>query len=322
MTGTAPGEVAGRGTLVFIGVDTRGSSIMRLFPRWAEILRLDAGLDGWDIPLGAGPAAYLEAVRHLRSDPGIAGALVTTHKLAVYRHAGELFDELDRYARLCREVSCVAKRGGRLLGHAKDPITAGLAIGELLGDRPDPGTQVLPQVLCLGAGGAGTAITVRLLTWEPAPARIVVADTDASRLATLRTVCSELGAGRVELSEVAGAEDADALLAEAPPGCLVVNATGMGKDVPGSPLSDRARFPERALVWDLNYRGDLTFLRQALRQAGTRRLVLHDGWRYFLHGWSEHIATVYGLDLTPELFARLAEAAAPLRPSTPAPAHP
>jgi shikimate dehydrogenase len=307
---------ARRGTLVFIGVDTRGSSIMRLFPRWAEILDLDARIEGWDIRLGAEAATYRDTVRRLAGGHGVAGALVTSHKLDVYRHAGSLFDELDRYAHLCREVSCISRRDGRLLGQAKDPITAGMALEDLLGSgrRLDQ----VAQVLCLGAGGAGTAITVRLLEAEPAPGRIVVADKDPGRLATLREICAGLRAGGVELVRVRGAEGADALLVALPEGSLVINATGMGKDMPGSPLSGRARFPLGALVWDLNYRGDLGFLRQAREQAAVRGLELHDGWRYFLHGWSQHIAQVYDLELAPPRFERLAEAAEPLRQPTPA----
>jgi shikimate dehydrogenase len=314
MTHSAP--ETRRGTLVFIGVDTRGSTIMQLFPRWAEILDLDARIEGWDIRLGAEAATYRDTVRRLAGDLGIAGALVTSHKLDVYRHAGSLFDELDRYARLCQEVSCISRRGGRLLGHAKDPITAGLAMEDLLG--PGRRLDATAQVLCLGAGGAGTAITARLLTAERAPARIVVADKDPNRLAALRDICAGLEARDVELARVTGAEGADELLATQPEGSLIVNATGMGKDVPGSPLSGRARFPVGALVWDLNYRGDLEFLRQAREQAGARDLELHDGWRYFLHGWSQHIAQVYDLEVAPPLFEQLAEAAEPLRQPTPA----
>jgi shikimate dehydrogenase len=94
----------------------------------------------------------------------------------------------------------------------------------------------------------------------------------------------------------------------------VVNATGLGKDAPGSPLSEAARFPERALVWELNYRGELRFLQQARRQADDRSLEIHDGWRYFLHGWTEVISEIFELELTPERFERLAEAAEPERP--------
>jgi shikimate 5-dehydrogenase len=311
---TASARPDGRGTLVFIGVDTRRSSIMSLFPRWAELLGLDARIEGWDLRLGSAPSAYRDAVRRLAADPGVAGALVTSHKLDVYRHAGALFDELDRYARLCREISCISRRNGRLLGQAKDPVTAGLAMAELLGGPSDRALEVL----CLGAGGSGTAICVRLCTGEPAPARIVVADRDPGRLAALGDICAGLGAAGVELVRVVGPADADALLEGLPDGSLVVNATGLGKDLPGSPLGDRARFPPAAHVWDLNYRGDLEFLRQAREQAAARGLRLHDGWRYFLHGWSQHMAEVYGLELTPERFARLAAAAEPLRPPTPA----
>jgi hypothetical protein len=49
-------QATGRGTLVFIGVDTHGSSIMGLFPRWAELLELDARIEGWDVPAGTQPA--------------------------------------------------------------------------------------------------------------------------------------------------------------------------------------------------------------------------------------------------------------------------
>jgi shikimate dehydrogenase len=313
---THSADEPGRGTLVFIGVDTRGSSIMGLFPRWMELLELDARIEGWDVRLGAEPVTYRNTVARLAGDPTIAGALVTSHKLDVYRHAGSLFDELDRYAHLCREVSCISRRARRLLGQAKDPITAGLALEDLLG--PDRRLDRIAQVLCLGAGGAGTAICVRLLTGEPVAARIVVADKDAGRLATLGDVCTGLDAQGVKLARVAGPGEVDALLAGLPEGSLVVNATGMGKDVPGSPLGERARFPDGALVWDLNYRGDLGFLRQARAQARARGLELHDGWRYFLHGWSQHIAQVYDLDLAPALFARLVEAAEPLRQPTPA----
>ena len=324
MTGPGHGSAAAtNGTLLFVGVDTRGSSIMRLFPRWVELLRLDAAVEGVDLPLGAEPADYRAVVERVVRDHGIAGAVVTSHKTGVYRHGGGLLDELDRYARLCREVSCISKRGGRVRGHATDPIAAGLAMRDLWSGRPqDPPDQVL----CLGAGGAGTAIAVRLLTSDPAPSLMVVADSDPARLEALGAVHDELPraatrpatSAALELRPVVGVEDADALLAEMPPGSLVVNATGLGKDLPGSPLSDRARFPERATVWDLNYRGDLGFLRQARRQAAERGLLLHDGWHYFLHGWGEVVAEVYGLDLTPPWFDRLADAAEPLRRPTPA----
>src|SRR5918996_5290150 len=174
-----------RGKLLFIGVSTSGSSIMELFPIWARLLGLDSGIEGRDIPLGADPDAYRAAVGEIAGDTGIAGALVTTHKVAVYEHAGAMFARLDRYAHLCREVSCISKRDDALVGHAKDPITAGLALEHMLGY--DYWRHTEAQALCLGAGGAGTAITVCLLGRVLRPARVVVTDRDPARLESLRT---------------------------------------------------------------------------------------------------------------------------------------
>lgn len=250
---------------------------MRLFPRWAEILGIEATIDGRDIPLGADVGDYRTVVEEIAGDATIAGALVTSHKVGVYHHAADVFDELDRYALLCKEISCVSKREGRLVGHAKDPLTAGMAMEHMLGSDPWEGNEA--SVLCLGAGGAGTAITVRLVSEARPPARMVVVDKDPTRIATLREICEQLRAEAVELLTIRGPREADALLADLPPGSFVVNATGMGKDVPGSPITDAAEFPRGAIVWDLNYRGDVVFLHQARAQAEERTLRVHDGWR-------------------------------------------
>jgi len=86
---------------------------------------------------------------------------------------------------------------------------------------------------------------------------------------------------------------------------IVINATGMGKDTPGSPITDAGRFPLHGVAWEFNYRGALDFLRQARSQKGERALTVEDGWVYFLHGWSQVVAQVLHFDLTPELFERL-----------------
>src|SRR5205085_8593929 len=119
-------------------------------------------------------------------------------------------------------------------------------------------------VLCFGAGGAGVAITVHLLSRPGAadrPARIVVADRSADRLEHVRALHEQLAADvAVAYVENADPRVNDALVAELPPGSVVINATGMGKDTPGSPVTDAVRFPEDAIAWELNYRGDLDFL--------------------------------------------------------------
>jgi shikimate dehydrogenase len=298
--------------MLFIGVSTSGSSIFDLFPRWAAILGIQGSIEGYDIPLGAPPGAFRRAVEQIMEDAATLGALVTTHKVDVFRHAGRLFDELDPNARLCREVSCISKRDGALVGHAKDPITAGRTLAEFMPREHWAGGS---HALCLGAGGAGTAIAVHLAGGDPVPEELIVTDKDVGRLETLQSALRELGASSpARLERVKSVEESDALLDQLPPGSLVVNATGLGKDAPGSPISERAVFPARGVAWELNYRGDLRFLEQARRQQDARGLEIHDGWRYFLHGWSEVVAEVFHVDLTPERFDRLAEAAERQRP--------
>ena len=301
-------------TMEFIGVTTGSSSIMKVFPRWAQVLDLgEARLKGRDLPLGADPDLYRLAVEQIRSDPLSMGALVTTHKINLLAAARDLFDELDPYARLCEEVSCISKRDGRVIGHAKDPITAGRSLRALLG--PGYFRRTGGEVLCLGAGGAGTAISVYLMGEQNPPGRIWMVDKSQESLDALRRVHGRLGRSSTGIEYVENADSAenDELLAGLPPGSLIVNATGMGKDVPGSPVTDSARFPERGVVWELNYRGELDFLRQARRQERARDLTVEDGWLYFLHGWSEVIAEVFHVELTPERFELLSAEAEAIR---------
>jgi shikimate dehydrogenase len=105
----------------------------------------------------------------------------------------------------------------------------------------------------------------------------------------------------------------DALMAALPEGSLVINATGMGKDTPGSPISDEGQFPQHGIAWEFNYRGELDFMHQALRQVDTRNLRVEDGWVYFVHGWSQVVGQVLGIEIPPDLFARLEETAAATR---------
>ncbi|HET7727629.1 MAG TPA: hypothetical protein VFK54_09910 [Candidatus Limnocylindrales bacterium] len=299
--------------MYFVGVDTTGSQIRRIFPRWAELLGLDAELVGIDIPLGAEADAFREAMATIATDPASRGGLVTTHKVSVYRHALQAFHELDRWATLCGEVSCVARRDGRLHGWAKDPITSWEAFVAIAG--PDYFARYRDaEVLCLGAGGSGTAFTARLLVADHPPARITVTNRSPERLSIVRELHARIGSQvAVEYRSVELPEDSDTLVGRLPPHSVVVNATGLGKDRPGSPITDAAEFPVGAIAWEFNYRGDLQFLEQARRQADARRLTVEDGWRYFLEGWASHVAEVFGLAIGAERFAELAAAAAELQ---------
>jgi shikimate dehydrogenase len=297
--------------LTFIGVSTGGSSIMAVFPRWRDALGLgdDVEIDGWDLPVGAADSDYADAVDRVAADPDIVGALVTTHKLGVMRAAADRFDELDENARLLGEVSCIAKRDGRLFGSAKDPLTAAAALEAIIGDDHFAAGA---EALVMGAGGAGTAIAIYLAARRPdRPRRIVVTDTAAERLAHLLAIAERLGRSWAVDLRLAEANAHDQLLAGLAEGSLVVNATGMGKDRPGSPLADAAVFPRHAVAWDLNYRGELGFLRQAEAQRRQRELTVIDGWDYFIRGWAAVIEEIFERPIgAAELEALSREAAA------------
>ena len=84
---------------------------------------------------------------------------------------------------------------------------------------------------------------------------------------------------------------------------IIINATGMGKDRPGSPLTDGCKFPMNSIIWEFNYRGTLEFMHQAEAQQEERKLQIEDGWTYFIHGWTQVIAEVFHIDITGERLA-------------------
>lgn len=303
-------------TMYFIGVTTGQSSIMRIFPSWARILGLEpAQLVGIDLPLHASPERYRQAVAQIQQDPLSLGGLITTHKIDLFQATSDMFDVLDEYAQRCQEMSCIVKRDGRLFGYAKDPINSGLALRHILADGY--WGQSGGHVLCLGAGGSGTALAINLLAQPDAgnrPQRLILVSRNQPALDKVRAVTRQFPA-TIEIDYVLNEDPRknDQLMAGLPPGSLVVNATGMGKDRPGSPVSDTGLFPMHGIAWELNYRGELGFLHQAFAQQERFNLTVRDGWHYFIISWVDHIADVFQIQVTPEQFEQLAEEAEVIR---------
>jgi shikimate 5-dehydrogenase len=296
-------------TVHFIGVSTKQSSIMRVFPEWAKELGLgEVAINGIDLPLHAGPDRYQQVVTFIRDDANSNGALVTTHKIDLFQAAYQLFDELDWFAASMHEVSSISKRAAKLIGQAKDPVSAGRTLTGMIPPGFWPGDG--GDVFCMGCGGAGVAITWFLLRGEHPlgkPERVIVSDVSAERLAHVRRLVDTTA---LEIELVHDPKDNDRILEGLQEKSLVINATGLGKDRPGSPLTDQGRFPLRAIAWELNYRGALDFFHQANRVATERALTVHDGWDYFVHGWSCVIADVFHVDIPNERVSKLAEIAA------------
>ena len=146
------------------------------------------------------------------------------------------------------------------------------------------------------------------------PQRIVVVNRSEPRLAHMQTMVdaqpTDIGITYIHNADAARN---DSIMADLPDGSIVINATGMGKDTPGSPITDRGLFPRHGIAWEFNYRGELDFLHQAERQRSSRDVYVEDGWVYFVHGWTQVVAQVLHVALTPELFDELNRAAAAVR---------
>lgn len=301
----------------FVGVSTRDSAIMRVFPAWTAYLGLQGvKIRGYDLPIHAPRQRYRQLVHQIRSGGLELGGLVTTHKLDLFAACQDMFDYLDPYAQLCREVSCLSKKNGQLRGSAKDPVVAGSSLEALApqGYWAETGAEAL----LIGAGGANIAIWIHLLTARAAedrPVRITVSDRDPQRLNLMRELHERLGKGSVEtVYQLSQDRSTNSLLMRGlTRGSLVVNGTGMGKDLPGSPLADDASFPRDGLVWELNYRGELDFLRQAEKQRAALNLVIEDGWRYFVRAWTATIEEVLEIKISAEEFKMLDGIARSLR---------
>ena len=149
-------------TFFFYGVSTAGSSIMKIFPRWAaELGKPQVVLEGVDFKIHAEPAKYRAAVAQIKGDRLSLGALITTHKIDLYDAASDLFDYLDPYARITNEITCISKKEAVLEGYGLEPLSSGKTLDTILGENYFGRTG--GQVLCFGAGGSAAGCLLHLM---------------------------------------------------------------------------------------------------------------------------------------------------------------
>jgi shikimate 5-dehydrogenase len=287
-------------TFYYIGVTTTQSSIMKVFPKWAEYLGLKGTpIVGINCKIHDDPLMYRSIVQFIKNDKKSLGALVTSHKIDLYEAAKDLFDKIDPYTELLGELSCISKRNGKLWAHAKDPITSGLAYEAFV--EKDYWKKYHGEICIMGAGGASLALTTYLienLEKERWPTKIYVTNRSTPRLERMQKIHAPINPGiTFEYITCSRPEDNDKIVNQLRSHSLVINGTGAGKDFPGSPLTDSAHFPENGLAWDYNFRGDLAFLQQAKAQQKEKNLRIEDGWVYFLHGWLRVIAEVFHINI-------------------------
>lgn len=305
-------EKATQPTFYFIGVTTGSSSIMKVFPKWAEALGLkDAVIRGIDFKPHSTAEEYREAVRFLKEDELSLGALVTTHKIDLYNACKDMFDFVDPFAFQLGEVSSISKKDGKFCAHAKDPISSGLALEAFVPEnywKDHDG-----DVFIMGAGGSALAMSVYFTQekfGDNVPSRIIIANRSQPRLdAAKRILDGRNPKTKFEFILNPTPADNDKTLASLKPHSVIINATGLGKDGPGSPLTNDCVFPQDSLVWELNYRGERLFMHQAEAQAGRSNLYIEDGWTYFIHGWTQVIAEVFHISIESEVLEHLSDIA-------------
>ena len=307
---------------LFLGIDTAGSRVHDAFATWAPAFGIPgATLRGIDLPTTTSRPTWRRLVAAMRDNPAVHGGVVTSHKLRLHRACADLFDRAEAFVELTHEVNGLDTRSGVSVV-ARDVEALDLTLRSTGVARPADSTHPTTgthrtahgtgpagrPLVCLGAGGAATALLLAtrldvartLESGGPVPvtdasaiAPLVVVDREPGALRALAAVAerAHLGAAPV-LTEADSPERCARVVRDAPRAALVINATGLGKSGPGSPLPDAAAFRAGQAAWDLNYRGPLTFLAQA-RAAG---IPTADGWDYFLAGWSCALGAITGTD--------------------------
>jgi shikimate dehydrogenase len=303
-------------TFYFIGVTTTKSSIMKVFPLWMKILgREEVVMEGVDCKIHDNPEIYRRAVAQIKFDPLSLGSLVTTHKIDLLNASRDMFEYLDPYAMITGEVSSISKLDGRLEGHAKDPITSGASLDAII--EPGYFANTHGEVLCFGAGGSGVATLLHLINKKEKgdrPHKFTFVNRSQGRLDHAREMVGGLKTD-IEIEYICNSDPQinDKILGKFPPYSIIINATGMGKDTPGSPITWQGKFPQKSIAWEFNYRGELDFMHQSLAQVESRNVKVEDGWLYFVHGWTQVVAQVLHFDLTSALFDQLNQAASSVR---------
>ena len=287
-------------TFYYIGVTTTQSSIMKVFPKWAEYLGIGGTpIIGINCKIHDKPEIYRKVVEYIKNDKNSLGALVTSHKIDLYEASKDIFDEIGPYVQILGELSCISKRDGKLWAHAKDPITSGLAYEAFI--PIDHWKNTGGEICILGAGGASLALTtyfMETLEKDNWPSKIYVTNRSKTRLDNMKKIHRQINKEiPIEYFHCPESHDNDNIVNQLKPFSLVINGTGAGKDFPGSPITERAEFPQNGFAWDYNFRGDLIFLKQARAQQNEKKLHVEDGWVYFLHGWQRVIAEVFHLEI-------------------------
>lgn len=278
----------------FLGVSTTKSSVNAAFPRWMDEFDLKADLVNVDLDLDSDENHYIEFCENLK-DIKTVGSLVTSHKANLYRHCSDRFDQLSDDSRLLQEISSIRfdAENMTLSAHNTD-IEACMRTLLKLTTENQQWVNGDRSIVVLGAGGSGLSILIAASRSIKNHQKCVISDVSAARIKVAKEV---LHTNRMVVDVEDGSIN-DQIVEDAGRAPLVINATGMGKDLPGSPVNDVRCFPANSTFWELNYRGERPLYHALERRANLNGLRIEDGWEFFLDGWINNIR--YAFNLTPE----------------------
>lgn len=286
--------------MYFVGVSTEKSIINAIFPKWMEILGCNVQLQGVNIPINASPHIYRECAKKISDSENVLGALVTSHKVAIYKYANDIFDVITDSAREFREVGAIYKTEAGMNGEATDIISVHNAFDNIFKK-----VNITDSDICiLGCGGAGLALGYIILKYyNNSFKKIIMTDTNVDRLEVVKQVLSVYDAdNKLSFIPINRIDDNDDVINKLNKESYIVNATGVGKDLPGSPISCDIQIPFGSCLWEYNYRGDLMFMNIAQKQSKEKKLTLYNGFEYFIYGWTTVISRVLNIDISNDIF--------------------
>lgn len=278
----------------FLGVSTKKSLVNVAFPRWMDVLDCDVTLETFDLPLGAGKESYVEFCKGLRSSHCV-GALVTSHKTEIFEQCFEFFLRISSKASRLREISAIRRSDldGELYGHNTDVEGALRSLVFLTNKNPSwlGGDR---NIVILGAGGACVSLLRCAQEHVIEFGSIFVTEKNERRVCEVNEIFDEVGL----LARVVRTDVADDVIAKSGQAPLVINATGVGKDLPGKLVNDISCFPVRSTFWDLNYRGERELFHELKRLSDRKEFIVEDGWKFFVDGWINNIKYVLDISIS------------------------
>lgn len=296
-----------RSKYFFLGVSTKSSLVNKTFPIWMDVFSQKIDLETFDLQLRSGPEMYVSFIDGIQRP--CVGSLITSHKTDIFETCSHLFNDISEDAVALREISAVRRdQYGNLFGHNTDIAGSSRSLRRLTLENESwlSGNR---NIIILGAGGACLSLIKSIRENIGCANKVLITEKRPDRLETVREI-AERNAFEVGLKDASYVSDA---INESGKNPLIINATGMGKDIPGSPIPNPDDVPGDATFWELNYRGELDLFRRL--KAASKGIMVADGWDFFVDGWMNNILFVLNISLSDEEIRTFRRVSAEFQPS-------